>query len=72
MYLILSAEEDRDIPVSDPRAKSLGQLEKAQALGDFTILSDRDRRCVHLHLPDNSAVTLRALAKALRQVVAGR
>ena len=72
VYLILSAEEDRDIPVSDPRAKSLGQLEKAQALGDFTILSDRDRRCVHLHLPDNSAVTLRALAKALRQVVAGR
>lgn len=70
VYLIISADECKDITVDDPRAKSLGQLEKAQALGDFTILSDRGRRCVHLHLPDNSAVTIRALAKALRQVVA--
>lgn len=67
VFLVISAEETRDIEVEDPRADSLGALAKAQALGDFSILSDRGRRCLHVHLPDNSAITLRALAKALRK-----
>jgi glucose-6-phosphate isomerase len=66
VFLILSADEPRDIPVENARAKSLGELEKAQAMGDFAILSSRGRRCVHIHLPNNSAVTLRLLAKSLR------
>ena len=66
VFLVISAEETRDIEVEDPRADSLGALAKAQALGDFSILSDRGRRCLHVHLPDNSAITLRALAKGLR------
>lgn len=70
VFLVISAEETRDIEVEDPRADSLGALAKAQALGDFSILSDRGRRCLHVHLPDNSAITLRALAKALRKGVA--
>lgn len=70
VFLVISAEETRDIEVEDPRADSLGALAKAQALGDFSILSDRSRRCLHVHLPDNSAITLRALAKALRKGVA--
>lgn len=70
VFLVISAEETRDIEVEDPRAGSLGALAKAQALGDFSILSDRGRRCLHVHLPDNSAITLRALAKALRKGVA--
>lgn len=70
VFLVISAEETRDIEVEDPRADSLGALAKAQALGDFSILSDRGRRCLHVHLPDNSAITLRALAKALRKWVA--
>ena len=70
VFLVISAEETRDIEVEDPRADSLGALAKAQALGDFSILSDRGRRCLHVHLPDNSAITLRALAKALRKRVA--
>lgn len=70
VFLVISAEETRDIEVEDPRADSLGELAKAQALGDFSILSDRGRRCLHVHLPDNSAITLRALAKALRKGVA--
>lgn len=72
VFLIISADEARDIAVQDERASSLGALEKAQALGDFAILSGRGRRCVHVHLPDNSAITLRTLAKALRKGVAQR
>lgn len=69
VFLILSADEPKDIEVNDNRAHSLGQLAKAQASGDFTILSTRGRRCVHIHLPDNSAVSIRALAKAFNKVV---
>lgn len=69
VFLLLSAAETKDIAIDDPRAQSLGQLAKAQAMGDFAILSERSRRCVHVHLPDSSSVTLRALAKELKKVV---
>ena len=69
VFLILSADELKDIPL--PReAESLGALAKAQASGDLLTLADRGRRCVHLHLPDNSGVTLRALARVIREVLA--
>ncbi len=61
VFLILSADELKDIPL-DCEADSLGMLAKAQASGDLAILAARGRRCIHLHLPDNSSVTLRALA----------
>lgn len=70
VFLIISTEEMKDVPVDDNRASSLGSLGKAQSLGDFSILSERDRRCVHVQLPDSSAVTLRMLAKTLKKVVA--
>lgn len=69
VFLILSANEPRDIEVNNAKARSLGELEKAQAMGDFAILSARGRRCVHIHLPNNSSVTLRLLSKGLRHVV---
>ena len=70
VYLVLSSEEAQDIPVNDERASSLGELAKAQALGDYTVLNERGRRAVYLHLPDNSTMTLRALAKAIRHTLA--
>lgn len=69
VFLILSAEEPRDIAIDDERASSLGELAKAQAMGDFSILSSRGRRCVHIHLSDNSAVSIRALVKAFKKAV---
>lgn len=69
VFLIVSAEEPKDILIDDDRAQSLGELAKAQAMGDFAILSERGRRCVHVHLPDNSAVTISALMKLLKRVV---
>ncbi|MDR0515230.1 MAG: hypothetical protein LBG81_08760 [Coriobacteriaceae bacterium] len=68
VYLIVSADELKDIAL-DNEAESLGALAKAQASGDFKVLSDRGRRVVHIHLPDNSGVTLRALADLVLKVL---
>ncbi|MDO4290004.1 MAG: glucose-6-phosphate isomerase [Eggerthellaceae bacterium] len=69
VFLILSADELKDIPL--PReAESLGALAKAQASGDLLTLAGRGRRCVHLHLPDNSGVTLRMLARLIDETIA--
>lgn len=71
VFLILSADELKDIPLSEgATAPSLGTLAKAQAAGDLVTLSKRGRRCVHLHLPDNSGVTLRLLAQVVDDVIA--
>ena len=68
VFLILSADELKDIPL--PReAESLGALAKAQASGDLITLAERGRRCVHLHLPDNSGVTLRMLAHVIQEIL---
>lgn len=68
VFLILSADELKDIPLSE-EAESLGTLAKAQASGDLVTLADRGRRCVHLHLPDNSGVTLRALSEVITGIL---
>lgn len=68
VFLIISADELTDIP-ADEKAKTIGNLAKAQATGDFETLSARGRRCVHVHLPDNTGVTLRALAKLVRRAL---
>lgn len=68
VFLILSADELKDIPLND-EAESLGSLAKAQASGDLVTLADRGRRCVHLHLPDNSGVTLRGLAEVIVDIL---
>ncbi|MBR0406068.1 MAG: glucose-6-phosphate isomerase [Eggerthellaceae bacterium] len=70
VFLIVSADELKDIKIPDGKASSLGALSKAQASGDMAILSARGRRCLHLHLPDNSGVTLRCLANIVAQVLA--
>ena len=56
---VLPAGGEADI---SPRAK-------AQAAADLSILIDRRRRCMHLHLPDNTGVTLRALGDAVNHVL---
>ncbi len=68
VFLILSADELKDIPLT-AEAESLGSLAKAQACGDLITLAARGRRCVHLHLPDNSGVTLRMLAQVITWVI---
>ena len=69
VFLILSADELKDIPLPQ-EAESLGTLAKVQAIGDLLTLAERGRRCVHVHLPDNSGVTLRALSQLIQQIFA--
>ncbi len=64
VILLVSASEENDIALP-AEAESLGALAKAQAAGDFAILSERGRRAVHVHLPDNTAACLRLLMSAL-------
>ena len=60
--------ELKDIPLKQ-EAESLGSLAKAQASGDLVTLAERGRRVVHLHLPDNSGVTLRQLAEVISDIL---
>lgn len=69
VFLILSADELKDIPLLRSPAPSLATLAKVQAEGDLTTLSSRGRRCLHLHLPDNSGVTLRQLGEVVQKIV---
>lgn len=70
VFLLVSADELKDIPLStEVEPASLGALAKAQAAADLSILIERGRRCLHLHLPDNTGVTLRALGDAVNRVL---
>ena len=69
VFLILSADEVKDIPLHDLEADSLGALAKAQAAADLTVMIERGRRCMHMHLPDNAGVTLRALSECIMTVL---
>ena len=68
MFLIVSADELKDIPVEDGPTPSLAELAKAQAEGDLKVLSERRRRCIHVHLPDNSGIMLRQLADVVQRI----
>lgn len=68
VYLIVSADELGDIPLLHAPASSLAALAKAQAEGDLATLSTRGRRCIHVHLPDNSSSTLRQLGEVVQRM----
>ena len=70
VFLIISADELKDISIEGCQAPTLGALAEAQAVGDLIALSSRGRRCVHLHLPDHSGVTLRCLADIVESALA--
>lgn len=69
VFLVISADELEDIELAGMKAPSLGVLARAQACGDMQILSDRDRRALHIHLPNNSGVALRLLRHVVRDVL---
>lgn len=70
VFLVISADELKDIPLpAGSEAPSLGTLAKAQAAGDAKTLGEKGRRVVHLHLPDNSSITLRQLSIVVRQAI---
>lgn len=70
VFLIVSASELKDIELGDhAKAPTLGTLAHAQAIGDMQILSERGRRALHIHLPNNSGVAIRLLNHIVRDVI---
>jgi len=67
VFLILSSDEFKDIPIEHELVPSLASLAKAQAEGDLRILSERGRRVMHLHLPDNAGITLSQLSDVINR-----
>ena len=49
VFLQITAENARDVPIPGSRA-SFGVIEVAQALGDFAVLTDRNRRGLRVHI----------------------
>ncbi|MBS0275639.1 MAG: bifunctional transaldolase/phosoglucose isomerase [Proteobacteria bacterium] len=67
VFLTLTADhkEDRDIP---GRKATFGVVEKAQAIGDFSVLVERKRRALRLHMKDADA-GLAALTRAFEEAL---
>lgn len=51
VFLQVTCEHKDDVPVPGQRY-SFGVVEAAQARGDFTVLTERKRRALHVHLAD--------------------
>ena len=69
VFLVISADEPRDVPLAGEKAPSLGALAEAQATGDALTLVERGRRVAHLHLPDHAGATLRIVADEVEKVL---
>ena len=69
VFLVLSGEEAEDFQLG-LTAESLGTLAKAQAVGDWSVLAERGRRAVSLHLASNEGAELARLEAVLREVLA--
>lgn len=66
VFLLISCEDEPDIPVQGMKTPTLATLAKAQTAGDYVILSQRDRRVVELRLPGHDLDTLAALRKVVK------
>jgi hypothetical protein len=68
VFLQLTCDDAADIPVPGQKF-TFGIVKAAQARGDFSVLSDRDRRALRIHLGKNVKGDLAKLAKAVKQAM---
>ena len=61
VFLVVSSDEPYDITIPHEDF-TLGGVENAEALGDFSALASRGRRAVYIHLKDNDSEYLQKLA----------
>jgi len=69
VFLQITCDDAADIPVPGQKY-TFGIVKAAQARGDFSVLSDRDRRALRVHLGKNVKGDLAKLAKAVKQALA--
>ena len=61
VFLVVSSDEPYDIKIPH-KGYTLGDVENAEALGDFSALASRGRRAVYVHLKDNDSKFLTLFA----------
>jgi hypothetical protein len=68
MFLILTTEHKTDLPIPG-RPFTFGQLETAQALGDYEALASHGRPALRLHLSKGVEAGLAALTAAVERAL---
>lgn len=69
VFLQITCDDAADIPVPGQKY-TFGVVKAAQARGDFSVLSDRNRRALRIHLTKNVKGDLAKLVKAVKQALA--
>jgi transaldolase / glucose-6-phosphate isomerase len=69
VFLQITCDDAADIPVPDQKY-TFGIVKAAQARGDFSVLAERGRRALRVHLSKNVKGDLAKLAKAIHQALA--
>ena len=68
VFLQITAEDARDLPVPGQKY-TFGIVKAAQARGDLTVLRERGRRALRIHLGTDVDAGLRKLASALERAL---
>jgi transaldolase/glucose-6-phosphate isomerase len=69
VFLQITSDDAEDLPIPGQRF-TFGVLKAAQALGDFQVLAERERRVLRVHLGANVAADLARLEKAVQAATA--
>jgi transaldolase/glucose-6-phosphate isomerase len=69
VFLQITCDDAADIPVPGQKY-TFGIVKAAQARGDFSVLSERGRRALRIHLGKNVKGDLAKLGKAIKQALA--
>ncbi|HTO10818.1 MAG TPA: bifunctional transaldolase/phosoglucose isomerase, partial [Candidatus Binatia bacterium] len=68
VFLMITAEDAADLPVPGHKY-TFGVVKAAQARGDFSVLAERGRRVLRVHLGKDVKAGLAALHKAVQQAI---
>ncbi len=69
VFLQVTCEDAVDVPVPGQKY-TFGIVKAAQARGDFTVLAQRNRRALRVHLPADVAAGLKRLSAAVKEALA--
>ena len=67
-FILITARPEQDLPIPGDKF-SFGQLEFAQAIGDYETLRDKERRVIHLKLEDASEKSLKGLSEWIQKAI---
>ncbi len=68
VFVQITSDDDEEIPIPGG-GPGFSLLRRAQALGDFGVLADRDRRILRVHLGADEAAGLATLRSAVQRVL---